>query len=149
VFNVQTLACGTPGRRSLDKKNYPTAGGWFLPSCVIGRVTAPLGFRPFSDRDCLLVVGITPTGNRDAGKFAADATQLPTGCQPESLAKPARRREHGAGCDPCERRQGGGRTKNTPNSSGQSRPLAPAPAASQHFGEIEARSADLSKVIRK
>jgi hypothetical protein len=39
-----------------------------------------------------------------------------------------------------------GRTKNTPNSSGQSRPLAPAPAASQHFGEIEARSADLSKV---
>jgi hypothetical protein len=34
----------------------------------------------------------------------------------------------------------------TPNSSGQSRPLAPAPAASQHFGEIEARSADLSKV---
>jgi hypothetical protein len=25
-------------------------------------------------------------------------------------------------------------------------PLAPAPAASQHFGEIEARSADLSKV---
>src|SRR6266511_2326834 len=34
----------------------------------------------------LLVVGVTPTGNRDAGKFAADATQLPTGCQPESLA---------------------------------------------------------------
>src|SRR6516162_6453960 len=26
----------------------------------------------------LLVVGITPTGNRDAGKFAPDATQLPT-----------------------------------------------------------------------
>src|SRR3989441_423199 len=44
--------------------------------------------------DCLLVVGVTPTGNRDAGKFAADATQLPTGCQPESLAKPARRRSH-------------------------------------------------------
>src|SRR2546430_9451777 len=42
----------------------------------------------------LLVVGVTPTGNRDAGKFAADATQLPTGCQPESLAKPARRRSH-------------------------------------------------------
>jgi hypothetical protein len=35
----------------------------------------------------LLVVG-------DAGKFAPDATQLPTGCQPESLAKPARRRSH-------------------------------------------------------
>src|SRR6266566_3601313 len=34
----------------------------------------------------------------------------------------------------------GGRTKNTPNSSGQSPPLAPAPAASQHFGEIEARA---------
>ena len=44
----------------------------------------------------LLVVGITPTGNRDAGKFAADTTQLPTGCQPESLAKPARRRSHKA-----------------------------------------------------
>src|SRR3989442_7154244 len=42
----------------------------------------------------LLVVGVTPTGNRDAGKFAADATQLPTGCQPESLAKPARRCSH-------------------------------------------------------
>jgi hypothetical protein len=27
-------------------------------------------------------------------KFAPDATQLPTGCQPESLAKPARRRSH-------------------------------------------------------
>src|SRR5262245_8967133 len=26
----------------------------------------------------------------------ADATQLPTGCQPESLAKPARRRSHKA-----------------------------------------------------
>jgi hypothetical protein len=36
----------------------------------------------------LLVVGVTPTGSSDAGKFAADATQLPTGCQPESLAKP-------------------------------------------------------------
>jgi len=36
------------------------------------------------------------TGNRDAGKFAADATQLPTGCQPESLAKPTRRRSHKA-----------------------------------------------------
>src|SRR5260221_10600643 len=47
-------------------------------------------------RDSLLVVGITPTGNRDAGKFAPDATQLPTGCQPESLAKPARRRSHKA-----------------------------------------------------
>src|SRR2546430_13396157 len=42
----------------------------------------------------LLGVGVTPTGNRDAGKFAADATQLPTGRQPESLAKPARRRSH-------------------------------------------------------
>src|SRR5262249_132028 len=30
------------------------------------------------------------------GKFAADATQLPTGCQPESLAKPAHRRSHKA-----------------------------------------------------
>src|SRR5438128_5099303 len=39
---------------------------------------------------------VTPTGNRDAGKLAADATQLPTGCQPESLAKPARRRSHKA-----------------------------------------------------
>jgi len=47
-------------------------------------------------RDSLLVVGITPPGNRDAGKFAADTTQLPTGCQPESLAKPARRRSHKA-----------------------------------------------------
>jgi hypothetical protein len=37
-------------------------------------------------RDSLLVVGVTPTGNREAGKFAADTTQLPTGCQPESLA---------------------------------------------------------------
>jgi len=37
--------------------------------------------------DCLLVVGVTPTGNRVAGKFAADATQLPTGCQPESLTQ--------------------------------------------------------------
>ena len=49
-----------------------------------------------SRRDCLLVVRIMPTGNRDAGKFPADATQLPTGCQPESLAKPARRRSHKA-----------------------------------------------------
>jgi hypothetical protein len=43
-----------------------------------------------------LTVGITPTGNREAGKFAPDATELPTGCQPESLAKPARRRSHKA-----------------------------------------------------
>jgi hypothetical protein len=34
---------------------------------------------------------VTPTGNRDAGKFAANTTQLPTGFQPESLAKPAHR----------------------------------------------------------
>jgi hypothetical protein len=44
----------------------------------------------------LLVVGVAPTGDRDAGKFTADAAQLPTGCQPESLAKPARRRSHKA-----------------------------------------------------
>ena len=47
-------------------------------------------------RDLLLVVGVTPTGNGDAGKFAADTTQLPTGCQPGSLAKPARRPAHKA-----------------------------------------------------
>jgi hypothetical protein len=39
-------------------------------------------------RDSSTRCRVTPTGNRDAGKFAADATQLPTGCQPESLAKP-------------------------------------------------------------
>jgi len=39
-----------------------------------------------------------------------NTTQLPTGCQPESLAKTARRREQGAGCDPWERRQGAPRT---------------------------------------
>ena len=33
-------------------------------------------------------------GKQGSGKFAADATQLPTGCLPESLAKPARRRSH-------------------------------------------------------
>ena len=49
-----------------------------------------LGFWPFFGAKLrvailLLVVGVTPTGNRDAGKFAADATQLPTGCQAESL----------------------------------------------------------------
>src|SRR6266487_2687774 len=27
-------------------------GGWFLPSCVIGGVTAPLGLWPFSDANC-------------------------------------------------------------------------------------------------
>jgi hypothetical protein len=65
-------------------KNYPRRGAWFLPS-VIGRVTLGLASGHFSTqtgrRDSLLVVGITPTGNRDAGKFAAGATQLPTGCQ--------------------------------------------------------------------
>ena len=30
-------------------------------------------------RDCLLVVGVTPTGNRDAGKFAADAHSIADG----------------------------------------------------------------------
>src|SRR5215469_16803253 len=80
-------------------KNYPRHGGWFLPSCDR---PGPLGLASghFSTqtvrRDSLLVVGITPPGNRDAGKFAADTTQLPTGCQPESLAKPARRRSHKA-----------------------------------------------------
>src|SRR5215467_5096175 len=54
-------------------------------------------------RDSLLVVGVTPTGDRDAGKFAPDATQLPTGCQPESLAKPARRRSHKATRGSCLR----------------------------------------------
>ena len=33
-------------------------------------------------------------GKQGSGKFAADATQLPTACQPESLAKPTRRRPH-------------------------------------------------------
>ncbi len=36
---------------ALDKK-YPRRGGWFLPSCVIGRVTAPLGFWPFFGANC-------------------------------------------------------------------------------------------------
>jgi hypothetical protein len=58
-----------------------------------------LGFWPFFGAKLrvailLLVVGVTPTGNRETGKFAPDATQLPTDCQPESLAKPARRRSH-------------------------------------------------------
>ena len=76
-----------------DKKLPPAAGhGFCLP--VIGRVTLGLASGHFSAqtvrRDSLLVVGVTPTGNRptgnrDAGKIAADATQLPTGCQPESL----------------------------------------------------------------
>src|SRR5260370_11325395 len=82
------------------RKNYPAAGNGFCPYCELKTCTPAtrsawlLGH--FSTqtvrRDSLFVVGITPTGNRDAGKFAADATQLPTGCQPESLAKPARRR---------------------------------------------------------
>jgi len=46
-----------------------------------------LGFWPFRRKlrvaILLLVVGVTPTDNRDAGKFAADTTQLPTGCQPD------------------------------------------------------------------
>jgi hypothetical protein len=32
----------------------------------------------------LLVVVVTPTGNRDAGKFAADTTQLPTVANPKA-----------------------------------------------------------------
>jgi hypothetical protein len=52
-----------------------------------------LGFWPFFGANCgsrfFCSVRVKPTGNRDAGKFAADATQLPTGCQPESLAKQA------------------------------------------------------------
>ena len=53
-----------------------------------GRVTLGLASGHFStqtvrrDSPCS---GITPTGNREAGKFATDTTQLPTGCQPESL----------------------------------------------------------------
>ena len=43
----------------------------------------------------LLVVGVTPTGKGMLENSPADTTQLPTGCQPESLAKPARRRAQG------------------------------------------------------
>src|SRR5258708_26625032 len=91
-------ACGR------GRKDHSAAGNGFCPYCELKTCTPAtrsawlLGH--FSTqtvrRDSLLVVGITPTGNRDAGKFAADATQLPTGCQPESLAKPARRRSHKA-----------------------------------------------------
>ena len=79
--------------------------------------TRGLGFWHFSTqtagRDFMLVVGITPTGNRDAGKFAADATQLPTGCQPGSLAKLARRRSHKATLLTCREL-----TARTPKRSG-------------------------------
>ena len=57
-----------------------------------GSVRLPANFRrKLRVAILLLVAGVMPAGNRDAGKFTADATQLPTGCQPESLAKPARR----------------------------------------------------------
>src|SRR2546429_8056902 len=73
--------------------------------------------------DCLLVVGVTPTGNRIAGKFAADATQLPTGCQPESLAKPARRRSHKATQpQPLTCREPDGRTSATKAFGGSAAP---------------------------
>jgi hypothetical protein len=40
-------------------------------------------------RDSSAVVGVTPMGNRDAGKFAADTTQLPTAAG-EALASQSR-----------------------------------------------------------
>jgi hypothetical protein len=86
-------------QRPWPQKKLPRRGGWFLPLSVLKDVYAgsPLGLASghfsaqIARRDCRLVVATMPTGNRDAGKFAAYATQLPTGCQPESLAKPARR----------------------------------------------------------
>jgi len=62
-------------------KNYPAArDGFRVPA--IGRVTLAwrVGHFPMQPqrRDSPLIVGITPTGNRGVGKFAPDATQLPT-----------------------------------------------------------------------
>jgi hypothetical protein len=85
-------------------KNYPAAGDGFLSSCDRPGLTR-LGFWPFFGANCASRFSArcrgNAYGNRDAGKFTADATQLPTGCQPESLAKPARRRSHKATRGSC------------------------------------------------
>jgi hypothetical protein len=79
------------------KKTAPSRGMVSAPSCELKTCTpatcSAWASGHFSAQTVvailLIIVGVTPTD-----KFAADATQLPTGCQPESLAKPARRRSH-------------------------------------------------------
>jgi hypothetical protein len=88
--------------RGAAEKNTPPRGIISAPSCELKTCTpatcSAWASGHFSAQTVvailLLVVGVMPTDNRDAGKFAADTTQLPTSCQPESLAKPARRRSH-------------------------------------------------------
>jgi hypothetical protein len=90
------------GYRRPKEKTTPSRGMVSAPSCELKTCTlatcSAWASGHFSaqtaGRDSSARFGVKPTGNRDAGKFAPDATQLPTGCQPESLAKPARRRSH-------------------------------------------------------
>jgi hypothetical protein len=98
--------CNTCARQ----KKLPPRGMVSAPSCELtctpatcsawasGHFSAQTARRDSSAR-----CRVRPTGNRDAGKFAAGATQLPTGCQPESLAKPARRRSHRHPSRSCSR----------------------------------------------
>src|SRR5215470_9872061 len=115
------MSAFSKGLRGPRQKKLPHRGDGFCPSCELK--TCPTAIPSvwllaiFRRKPCvailLLVVGVAPTGNRDAGKFAADATQLPTGCQPESLAKLARRRSHKATLLTCREL-----TARTPKRSG-------------------------------
>jgi CRP-like cAMP-binding protein len=77
---------------SQQAKKYPAAGDGFCPSCELKTCTpATRSARAFDHflgqiarRDSSARCRVTPTGNRDAGKFAADATQLPTVANPKA-----------------------------------------------------------------
>jgi hypothetical protein len=107
VSNRTSLHCqfSATARLPARQKKLPSRGGWFRPSCELKTCTpatrSAWASGHFSGqtagRDSSARFGVKPTGNRDAGKFAPDATRLPTGCQPESLAKPARDRSHNPG----------------------------------------------------
>jgi hypothetical protein len=70
------------------KKNYPVAGMVSALFCELKTSYAGhllgLGFWPFFGANCASRILCSLLGNaygyRDGGKFAADATQLPTGC---------------------------------------------------------------------
>src|SRR5262249_5934631 len=76
------------------KKATPPRGTVSAPSCELKTCTPATrsvwASGHFSGqtagRDSSARFGVKPTGNRDAGKFAPDASQLATGCERESLS---------------------------------------------------------------
>jgi hypothetical protein len=94
IRRVRTWSWLNPRSYRRPKEKLPCRGGMVSALSCEQKTCTPatrwIGLLAIFRRK--LRVAILCSWSRDAGELTPDTTQLPTACQPESLAKPARRR---------------------------------------------------------